>query len=79
MPPLSVDPPTALDGAGSALVDVGKDIGWTMSTLEGALSGCGSMCGNDPVGAAMGAEVRFDRCCRLASDRCSPQRSGESW
>ncbi|MCV7017858.1 hypothetical protein [Mycolicibacterium aichiense] len=46
--------PTALDGAGSALVDVGKDIGWTMSTLEGALSGCGSMCGNDPVGAAMG-------------------------
>ncbi|WP_431239189.1 hypothetical protein ACQ86B_05485 [Mycolicibacterium aichiense] len=25
-----------------------------MSTLEGALSGCGSMCGNDPVGAAMG-------------------------
>ncbi|WP_431233244.1 ADP-ribosyltransferse [Mycolicibacterium psychrotolerans] len=53
MPPLSVNP-TALDGAGSALVDVGKDIGWTMSTLEGALSGCGSMCGDDPVGAAMG-------------------------
>ena len=53
MPPLSLDP-SALDGAGSALIDVGKDIGLTMSTLSGTLSGCGRMCGNDPVGAAMG-------------------------
>src|SRR3954470_21829257 len=53
MAPLIVDP-AALDGAGSSLVDVGKDIGLTLSTLTGTLSGCGSMCGNDPVGEAMG-------------------------
>lgn len=53
MAPLSVDP-AALDGAGVTLTDVGKDIGWTMSTLAGTLSGCGGMCGDDPVGAAIG-------------------------
>ncbi|CAN5208043.1 hypothetical protein BH09ACT8_BH09ACT8_28910 [soil metagenome] len=53
MAPLIVDP-AALDGAGSSLVDVGKDIGLTLSTLTGTLSGCGSMCGNDPVGESMG-------------------------
>ncbi len=36
MAPLSVDP-AALDGAGVTLTDVGKDIGWTMSTLAGTL------------------------------------------
>ena len=58
MAPLVVDP-AALDGAGSSLVDVGKDIGLTLSTLTGTLSGCGSMCGNDPVGEAMGSA--YDR------------------
>ena len=53
MPPLSVDP-AALDGAGDTLVNVGKDIGSTLSTLAGVLSGCGGMCGDDPVGEAMG-------------------------
>ncbi|AQA01432.1 hypothetical protein BVC93_02160 [Mycobacterium sp. MS1601] len=53
MAPLSVDP-AALDGAGVTLTDVGKDIGWTMSTLAGTLSGCGGMCGDDPVGSAIG-------------------------
>jgi ADP-ribosyltransferase exoenzyme len=53
MSPLTVDP-VALDGAGSSLIDVGKDIGQTLSTLTGALSVSGSMCGNDPVGEAMG-------------------------
>jgi hypothetical protein len=53
MAPLVVDP-AALDGAGTSLTGVGEDIGQTLSTLTGALSGGGSMCGNDPVGEAMG-------------------------
>jgi ADP-ribosyltransferase exoenzyme len=51
--PLAVDP-AALDGAGRSLADVGKGIGLTLSTLTGTLSGCGGMCGDDPVGEAMG-------------------------
>ncbi|MBI3213531.1 MAG: ADP-ribosyltransferse [Mycobacterium sp.] len=50
---LSVDP-TALDGAGSALVATGEAIGTATTSLTSALSGCGSMCGNDPVGEEMG-------------------------
>lgn len=53
MAPLAVDPAT-LDGAGVSLTDVGQGIGTTLSRLEGTLSVCGGMCGDDPVGAAMG-------------------------
>jgi hypothetical protein len=53
MAPLAVDP-AALDGAGVTLTDVGQHIGSTLSTLAGALSGCGGMCGDDPVGEAIG-------------------------
>jgi hypothetical protein len=49
---LSVDP-AAMDGAGSALVATGEAIGTATTSLMSALSGCGRMCGNDPVGEEM--------------------------
>jgi hypothetical protein len=55
MAPLAVDP-LALDGAGSAVISVGSDFGWTISTLTGTLSESASMCGNDPAGAAVGRD-----------------------
>lgn len=73
MPPLTVDP-SVLDGAGSALIDIGKDIGLTMSTLSGTLSGCGSMCGNDPVGAAIGQ--RYDASAAAVIQAMTASRNG---
>lgn len=73
MPPLTVDP-SALDGAGSALIDIGKGIGLTMSTLSGTLAGCGSMCGNDPVGAAIGQ--RYDASAAAVLQAMAAARNG---
>lgn len=53
MAPLTVDP-ASLDGAGSAVVEIGTSIGQRLSTLVAALSGQTGMAGNDPVGAVMG-------------------------
>jgi len=50
---LAVDP-GALDGAGATIISTADGIGSALSRLTGALSGSASMCGNDPVGAAMG-------------------------
>ncbi len=53
MAPLVVDP-DALDGAGAAVISVGKGLGLTISTLTNALADCHEMSGDDPVGAAFG-------------------------
>jgi hypothetical protein len=58
MPRLSVDP-SVLDGAGVRLADIGGTVGLTVSTLSGALADCAGMCGDDPVGEAMGRS--YDR------------------
>ena len=50
---LAVDP-GALDGAGATIISTADCIGSALAQLTGALSGSASMCGNDPVGAAMG-------------------------
>ena len=50
---LAVDP-GALDGAGATIITTADCIGSALAQLTGALSGSASMCGNDPVGAAMG-------------------------
>ncbi len=50
---LAVDP-GALDGAGATIISTADCIGSALAQLTCALSGSGSMCGNDPVGVTMG-------------------------
>lgn len=53
MSDLAVDP-HALDGAGTTIISTGAGIGSTLATVTATLSGSAGMCGDDPVGAAMG-------------------------
>jgi len=53
MTPLAVDP-GALDRAGADLLSAGDSLGWVVSTLTLALSGCAGMAGDDPGGARLG-------------------------
>jgi hypothetical protein len=53
MAPLTVDP-GVLDRAGAEVVSVGEGLGWSVTSLALALSGCAGMAGDDPAGAALG-------------------------
>ena len=53
MTPLTVDP-GALDRAGADMLSAGENLGWVVSTLTMALSGCAGMAGDDPAGARLG-------------------------
>ena len=70
---LAVDPQT-LDGAGAAVVSTGADIGSTLSRLTATLSGSAGMCGDDPVGAAMGRS--YDRAAQSLLAAMTAARNG---
>jgi hypothetical protein len=53
MAPISVDP-VALDGAGTSILGLTEQLRSAMSTLDGALSGCARMTGDDPAGEVFG-------------------------
>lgn len=73
--PLSVDP-AALDGAGSAVVEVGDALGQAVNTLTTALSGLSGMAGDDPSGAALGR--RYDAAAKAMLDAMVTTRNGMS-
>jgi ADP-ribosyltransferase exoenzyme len=53
MAPLAVDP-EVLDGAGTAVISAGEQLGSVITTLTTSLSGSNGMAGDDPAGAAFG-------------------------
>lgn len=53
MAPLTVDP-GVLDRAGAEVATAGEGLGWAVTSLAVALSGCAGMAGDDPAGAELG-------------------------